>query len=1045
MKKSIKFLLLIAAALSLLIFAASCSVKAESVSLDTDGGFQTVYVKGQELNLSDSVLTVNTGKKVVEVPLNSKDVTVSGYDGNKIGKQTVRIEYGGAYTEVTVTVNPRLAVNGAVTDYLVGDSFDKSRGVLKITEYDGSTKTVQLSANNVTVDGFDSSAANDSLQLKVAYTRNGERLEGDLTVKIYAVEAVDFYRPNKITYGSHYEGKADASGGRFVIKGNGGQIRREIPITSDMISGLDLSIVNEENPSDTQILTVSFNGARYEYEVQLTYTSVSLFRENSEPFNLINWNSDTEPQIGESDGELAIRLMNAYMDMPASEKILLDEQTVFNVARAAMVYGFELWGDNIRQFRGVFAIEYGERVLYLESYEGVSDSLLLFEDKDSPIYTLAPLLLELIDMYGDRVIYENETTRIYFNTYPVMDSYELASMESLLRHTLKLYDLVSEIPDDWKTVGITEHHDALRQAVLTIFSEGYVLEYPDIYYLVSEWREGDDLFDMLYTYLYEADEKDAMKSLMIYGLPTKVRDFYAHTLTALLAIDDLNGLKYLDTTKLLYNYYAARDAAESVKCGESEAEKYFYLNASANLLFGIDSSVSVSFDDLLEQIRAAVLSVTFGLSEDAVYDAFIKDYVAFIGSCIDTEGFEGSAEYAAALGALFNRFVNLAPVEQYNLLATLNMLYRHGAPELVFDKEDKYAVYADFFTVTLGGFMRNGLGEASDIYDNLVLAMEVYANRFDYGEWENDFIARMDAVTSAKKQLGTEAEEFFEAYLLTAYDKYSKIRDNLEIGTELGNGAECFNALLLALKDLHTAAHLLQSGELANYNYFLASYERAADIRDSILNGDAPAEVIYAYYHEPLFEAYSDGTEKILWSCDYTLNLYRTTVYIETLLGFGADSVSIYDVYYDRKMDDFLSLYYGMASAYINKSDGQPVFDKDTVLAVLEAFKSLDSSEKALFYTLEGGVNMYGAALELFISETFTERAAELAMKLFALETAIYTYEVSESSITLETVASLLSEVTTMYGDLPAQDGEDFQCLVNIYSFYVNKAEQLLA
>lgn len=1048
MKKGFRIILLITAVLILALSLFGCgSVSAESVYLEDDSGFQTVYVKGQELKLSGAYLTARAAEGTERIPLDSSDVTVSGYDGDALGKQTVRIEYGGTYTDVTVTVVERVVVNGAVTDYLVGDGFDKSRGVVRVTDDNGKSVTVQLSSSSVTLEGFDSSSAKSPLALSVKYSSGGDVYEGVLEVNIHEIESIDFHRPNKVTYGSHYEGAPDASGGRFVIKGAGGSIRREVVITSDMIKGLDVSLVNAENKTLSQTLTVTYGGEDYTYDVQLIYTDISLFKDNEAAFDAVDWSGAEEPVIDEELGELALTLMNAYADMSASDRSELDEESVFDVARTAMVYGFEVWGDNIREFGGVFAIEYGERVLYLESYERVSESIALFESKDSAIYTVAPLLLELIETYGDRVIYENETTRICFSTYPVMDSYEIASMEAMLRHAITLYDHIKSVPENWRETGLDSYHNALRHAVVEMFAEGYVIEYSDLYYLISEWREGDDLFDMLYTYLYEEGEAGSIKTLMLYGLPGGLESFYTHSLTALLAVDDLGNVDriQLDTTRLIYNYYKAMDAAALIAAHPDTAEYYIYHNVSANLLFGIDSIVQVSFGDVLAAVRASVLEVTEGLCEEPAGDAILRKYVNLIHNVINIGSYEGTPEHAQEISELFDAFVSLPATEQYDLLSSLNFLYKKlGIPELAFDDTDENSAYTSLFTVLINSFMKHGLGEDAKIYDDLILAIEIYANRFEYSGWEKEFTERMDAVGAAMGAISPVSEEFFERYLSSAYEKYRGIRESLGKTVELGGWSDSFDALRLALRDTVTAAYLIESGGVGNYNYFLASFERAAEISRDIL-ARAPEEVVYAYYHEPLFEAYADGEGgAVYWTFDYAINRYRTTTYISTLLRFGADEMSIYDAYREREMGEFLSLYYGMVSAFVNKTEGaMPTFDKNEVIGVLEAFKSLDSTAKALFYTLEGGVNMYGAALELFISEELTEEAGAVAEKLFTLETAFYTYEVSGSGVALESVRSLLAELTAAYSALSDEDAASFAPLMNIYAFYVGECEKL--
>ena len=1047
MKRCIKFGLLIAAMLALVVFAVSCT-SAESISVSEDSEFQAVYVRGQELNLSGVILNVNTGKKTTEIGIDEKGVTVYGYDKDALGKQTVKIEYGGAVTEIEVTVVDRVVVKGAITDYLVGDGFDNGTGMVKITDYDGSSRSIQLSSNSITVSGFDSSVAKSNLSLTVKYTKDGESCEGSFNVNIHEIESVEFHEPNKITYNSHYTDGVDASGGRFVIKGNGGTIRRETAITDDMIKGLDMSAVSAENPSVKQTLTVTFGGKEYYYDVQLLYTDVSLFLDSSEQFNAVNWEGESEPEIEQELGELALSLMSAYVDMPRSEKDLLDEATVFNVARAAMSYGFNIWADNIRLFKGVFAIEYGECVLYLDSYERVESSLALFDEADSAIYTVAPLLLELIELYGDSVVYENESERIYFSSYPIMDSSELTFMRDTLEHALDVYDLVKDIPDNWREVGLEDYYTSLRQTVIKILGEGYVYYFSDMYYLISEWREENDLFDMLYVYLYEADESELMETLIICGMPNGVQTLYAHLLTAVMSIYDISNYEYLDSTRLIYNYYIAKDLASALSGGADCAEKYLYESVSVNLLFGVDESTSVTLADILEYVRKTVLGFTDGLVEDETYDGIIKDYVAIIEKCGGGNDYEGSEAYGESVKALFDRFVSLSPAQQYNVVAIFNVFYKNlGIPSLSFDAEDSYAAYASLFNTMISDFMRSKLSSENQfIYDELILAIEVFANRYDYTEWQSDFTARMDKVATAAEGLVGEDKESFEYYLKAAYDKYAAIRASLDKATDLGEWADKLDALSLALRDVQTAGYLLTSGTSYNYNYFLASYEKALAISAELMS--APESIIYAYYYEPLFEAYSaeDGTEAILWTFDYTICTYRE-IYASVLLNFGSEGADIYDVYYELELDVFLAEYYGMLSAFVNKTDATPVFDKDSAVAVVNAFGGLSSKAKALFATLEGNLALFDSARELLLTEAFTENAAAVASKLFALEAALLNYEISGSELTLTTVVELYGELEALYTELEAssEDKASFAPFENIYSYYAKICEELSA
>ena len=1044
--KNIRIIILAVAVIIMSLLAVACGEVTESISVSETADFQSVYVLGQELNLSGGVLKVEGGGKTTEIPLDSDGVSVSGYNKNEVGKQTVTVEYNGVSTEITVNVVERMAVNNVLSDYLVGDSLDRSKGNVKITDYDGTSRTVQLSSTAISVSGFNSDAPAKDLSVKVTYTEGDEVIEGSFKVNIYAVESVEFRRPNKITYGSHYEGVVDVAGGHFVLKGNGGSVRREVNISSDMVSGFDISAVNAENSPYTQTLTVTWGGKNYTYDVQLNYTDISMFLDNRAAFDTVNWTGESEPVIDDTLGALATKLMTAYLDMNDSDKAKIDGEYVFDVARTAMVWGFDVWGENIRQFKGAFAIEYGETVLYLESYEKVKAALDLFDDEESAIYTVAPLLLDLIEMYGDSVIYENETTRIYFSTYPVKDRYELTVLEAMLEHVIDIYDTVKSVPDGCGVNEVVNYSAAIETAIAKIINKNYTSEYPDIYYLVSEWRVENDLFDIFYNYLFKTEKFNVLSLLGSYGLPSSVYELYKYVETTVIAMDDIKNGRYADTSNFFYNYLSSLDLAEAIKSDTGSMENYVYNNISLNKLLGMQGESNVDFAimfDYMRTVGAGYYDLSAGLLDVVAYETIIDEYVALLGNVLNTEGYESTDAYGECVKSIFDKLVALSPAEQYNLISTLCARYSHGIPEFAFDDSGEDSNMTSLFMLIINDFMRSKLSDAQkDTYNDLILAIEVYANRFGYDGWETDFTERMDRVTAAVKTLeGTDADNF-AYYLGTAYEKYAKIRNNLGTTADLGEWADDFDALRRAVSDMHTAYYYIN-----NYNCFLASFEKAQSIAKYILT-EAPDSVINAFYHAPLFEAYpadgESGSEAVYWSYDCALNTYRN-YYIDMLVFFDSSEICIYDTYLETGLDKFLVSYYDMMSAFLNKEEGvTPVFDMEKTLAAIEAFRALDSSTKALFAILEADVDVYYSALALFISESFTEAAAEVAIKLYSLENSYYNYEVSQNDVTLASIREILRQLKDLHDALAGDDIESFEPLEDAYLYYVGKCEKLL-
>ena len=103
------------------------------------------YVQGQELDLKGGVLTTVSNGEKAPIPLDSEGVTVSGYNKDTVGSQTVTVTYNEATTTFTVNVIARASAENYESRYFVGDAFDKTKGKLRIAKDNGETFVVNMS------------------------------------------------------------------------------------------------------------------------------------------------------------------------------------------------------------------------------------------------------------------------------------------------------------------------------------------------------------------------------------------------------------------------------------------------------------------------------------------------------------------------------------------------------------------------------------------------------------------------------------------------------------------------------------------------------------------------------------------------------------------------------------------------------------------------------------------------------------------------------------------------------------------------------------
>lgn len=131
---------------------------------------KTAYNYGEELNLAGGELLLTYSDNSTE----TVDITaamISGYDKNKVGKQTVTVTYEGKTVTFDVTVTAVLTgitldAANVKTDYIVGEELDLTGLKVTATYSDNTTKDVALS--DVTVSGYDKDTTGDQI-LTVSY------------------------------------------------------------------------------------------------------------------------------------------------------------------------------------------------------------------------------------------------------------------------------------------------------------------------------------------------------------------------------------------------------------------------------------------------------------------------------------------------------------------------------------------------------------------------------------------------------------------------------------------------------------------------------------------------------------------------------------------------------------------------------------------------------------------------------------------------------------------------------------------------------------
>ena len=191
-------------------------------SLELAGPTKVEYVQGEQLDLTGLVVTaVYSDGTRTEIPYGEGGYTVSGYDANAVGEQTVTVTYEGVSAEFTVTVKEaeqplptldKIVLGGdAKTKYQQGEQLDLTGLVVTAVYSDGTTKEIPYGEGGYTVSGYD---ANKVGKQTITITYGGKTAEFEVTVeKKQTTDPQNPQKPNKPQKpsGSQTGNKTDAA------------------------------------------------------------------------------------------------------------------------------------------------------------------------------------------------------------------------------------------------------------------------------------------------------------------------------------------------------------------------------------------------------------------------------------------------------------------------------------------------------------------------------------------------------------------------------------------------------------------------------------------------------------------------------------------------------------------------------------------------------------------------------------------------------------------------------------------------------------------
>ena len=1049
LKNKFTFLLLIAICISSLLLFTGCKEETVELFVSTKDAPRATYVQGQELDLTQGKITFIQGEETSDLPLNAEGVSVTGYNKDQLGEQTLTVTYMEKTAEFKVNVIPRIKAESFETKYFINDEFDKSKGKLIIARDDATTFSVNMNNDKITLVSFDSSAVGEST-VKVNYTADSLNYDCEFNVNVYGIASVTLTRPTKITYHSHEE-KIDISGGYLTVKSTeDGGLSKFVNITTDMISGFDITAATKEN-IDTplkQTVTITYGGQTFTYDISITYSGVSIVNDLAKMFEGFDWESSTAV-IDQARSDATIEAINAYYKLSKAQKALISNANVNTLVRATAVVASLRYRDAFKAYDSTIKIGDDLSIrLVASSYEESLEDLQNLQNEDGTLNVYAEILRKILDDFPNVVIANGKTVEqvVAVHSNDIHDF-----LVGIFTHLTELYENLQNIPANWTDADLKANEDNIKVAINSIKSEKYVSTgYSYLYSnILSKWREKNDYVEILYYYYLNVKEdssnlyEDMFQKVPLPGI---MQTWYNNIVNAVNECGWLrqneSGDAYLsDITPFMYYYNETIQAAKAIK--DSGNELYLDIYEALDIDYLMDYNIRVEGYGYFYQCGPMLDSERFM----TLWEKYLVLVDLLVSNTLSKE--THSTEFKATLDA----FSALSPAELYGFLTSLNFQYDESRGSVLALDYDKPL---NIFTDIMGQYCDHVLNDSCEpVYRELLTAMEKYAllgAPNAKASFVDDFKTAMASVVSKYTALTPTDRANFRTYFGVAYDKYLAIYNVCNDGfadASLGAYADTFNELALVINNFNKVYDVYNSkDETVNKNgtlaLMIALYERAKSLYEVIVatGDDALISALHA-------KGYTVDEETV--SLDLAFSRIRFVAVYTYMLGYIIDDKDdetydprVWDVYSPTNADQLLNSIVYLLYAQFDSDCDMP--DDATVLSIMANVRGLitdDIESVRIFTSLQGDVYYY-AAISAFLAENLSDSADVIGEKLVAAEKAYRDYKFSEKETYLDTFKTLIEEIKAAYDTAVTEDDKAFveamyNCYVAIYDSLVTE------
>ena len=1075
----VRAIMLLTVAIVLVCAFTSCGDKIDEIYVSNSHAPRLSYVQGQDLDLSGGVLTVVVKGEDTLVPLNSSEVSVTGYDKNQLGDQTLTVTYGEHSTTIKVNVIARATAEGYEKGYFVGDTFKKDKGKIRIAKDDATTFTVNMSDSKISVVSFDSATAGTKT-VKVEYSDGTVTYPCEFNVEVYAGNDVTIRYPDKTSYYSH-DTALDFSGGYLtVVAGENNSLSKHVDITTDMVSGFNpalATIANKDTPL-TQKITISYLGKTFEYNVTIRYSSVSIIRDKLPTLKAIDF-SKSDFDMTDAEITAAYEAITEYYTLSSKQKTLFNNDDTELIVRSASYAVLKKYVAELDEIKhGVALTSQLSVVLTAASKQDALDAIPALEDANSNLNKYSVILRDLKADFPDVIVLdEYKVSDFVF----VIAKEEQDNVVIVLKHLVKVYEYLEDIPNDWTADDLVAHKDNIKAAVSEIERENYAgRSMSSIYTSLSKWRANDDVFEIIYSYyLYKEDNgSEYVKETMINYVPLpKALNTWLSAYSNILYIAQVlsqTGTQYAltDMSVMLYYYDVLTKETKSIKDSSDTLTKDIY-----NLLDG---------DMYLESARTSPYCyyyiVGVGYKSEAYYnllEKYLVVYDLYAQNKLTSE--DGTIvipdEYYDEFDAVTAALGKVTPNDLFGFLSSINYYYGNlndyskVMALTLAQTENGNVGYLNAFSLLMNYYYKQVLPE--DVYpmfNELLMAMERLSQNGKYANALTDFAKSVKVIEDWYQGASNTNKDIFDNHFRNTYAGYLGLYNefNKQPATEISEKA---NAALNELAKTLDAISKIYD-DIKNIDFTNA--DSVATMKEGTLI------VLYALYEKAEFYynyiiTYGAGSEEpgneraaepeailALYNKLYTINSKSTTLAAEfnvagkiywyyltnLVLQYSLDDGSLryivaFDVYAGTKLygyTGFLAYSADLIEKYYNNGNMADLNDENKLLIVsiedtIKFFCMLESYDIG-FLNAYGGYNLFVNAMEAYLGELLKDDANTLALanKLVAAIKAGYINTLGENSSgdEVEAFKAAMVEAIALQGNITDTTNYDL-CVKDLY------------